>query len=566
MASDKIKGLTVKIGADTSDFIKELKKVDKEINQTQRTANELQKGLQLEFDATRFSQTQRQVQQALSTTEQKAEAIRKQLKFLEESGGVDTEGYRKLQTELAKTETNALKLKEQLDTLDKIKLDNTNKNLKNLSNNLETAAKKTALLSAAAAGAIAGIIKLTNDARETGDAIQTLADQYSMSAESIQRWQYIAMQTDTSAEELFKGVNKIGTAIGTYLVGETNNATKALQDLGISLDEAPSAEDAFYDTIIALSEIEDSTLRAYYATTLFGEDAAIKLIPLLKQGADNLSEYNQEFEEVGYLSNDVVKDLGELDASLDSLNERLVQAKTELGIALLPILDAAATVLEKVIIPVIKSIAEWFGNLSKPMQNVITTILLLIATLSPLLFTFAKMAKGISALKKMLESLKKATWATRLGFLALGGAIGLAFDIVGNWGELSTLEKVLKSLGLAVLTAAAAITVFHASWSLGLAIGAITAAVVAGIGAINAAGKSIGLDTNFTDTDSISSAANQDYKIPTSSSNGGYSNITNNQDNSEVINNITINAPNADANEVYDIISKKLAIKIQSRS
>ena len=50
MASDKIKGLTVKIGADTSDFVKELKKVDKEINLTNKQASELQKGLQLEFD------------------------------------------------------------------------------------------------------------------------------------------------------------------------------------------------------------------------------------------------------------------------------------------------------------------------------------------------------------------------------------------------------------------------------------------------------------------------------------------------------------------------------------
>ena len=31
--AESIKGLSVKIGADTSDFIKELKKVDKEINQ-----------------------------------------------------------------------------------------------------------------------------------------------------------------------------------------------------------------------------------------------------------------------------------------------------------------------------------------------------------------------------------------------------------------------------------------------------------------------------------------------------------------------------------------------------
>ena len=43
--AESIKGLSVKIGADTSDFIKGLKKVDKEINLTTKQANELQKGL-----------------------------------------------------------------------------------------------------------------------------------------------------------------------------------------------------------------------------------------------------------------------------------------------------------------------------------------------------------------------------------------------------------------------------------------------------------------------------------------------------------------------------------------
>ena len=117
--ADKIKGLTVKIGADTTDFLRELKKVDKEINSTQKTANELEKSLQLEFDVNRFTQAQKQVQQALTETNEKAKAIREQLAYLEKTGGIDTEGYQKLQTELAKSETQALKLNEQLKQIDK---------------------------------------------------------------------------------------------------------------------------------------------------------------------------------------------------------------------------------------------------------------------------------------------------------------------------------------------------------------------------------------------------------------------------------------------------------------
>jgi phage-related minor tail protein len=96
--ADNIKGVSVKIGADTSDFIKGLKAVDREINQTQKTANQLQKGLKLEYNEKNFVQAQKQIQQALSTTEQKAKAIKEQMQFLEKGGNVDTDGYRKLET------------------------------------------------------------------------------------------------------------------------------------------------------------------------------------------------------------------------------------------------------------------------------------------------------------------------------------------------------------------------------------------------------------------------------------------------------------------------------------
>ena len=121
----------------------------------------------------------------------------------------------------------------------------------------------------------------------------------------------------------------------------------------------------------------------------------------------------------------------------------------------------------------------------------------------------------------------------------------------------------LKSLALAFLVAAAAVTVFHASWSLGLAIGAITAAVVAGIAAINSAGQSIGVDTNFTDQTSIESAANSIGTIPTTSGSGS----TYNEDNSQYNININMEATgdlNYDAEELANAVIKKIVVAKQS--
>lgn len=562
--ADTIKGLTVKIGADTSDFIKELKKVDKEINATQKTANQLQKGLQLEFDSNRFTQAQKKVQQALDTTEAKAKAIREQLKYLEDTGGVDTAGYQKLETELAKTETRALQLREQLEEIDKLKFENATKNITKLSNGLETAAKKTALVSAASVGAIAGVWKLGSDAATTGANLQDMADRLDISAEALQRYDYIALQSGVETEQLVKSIAKARDAVGTALAGGTNTASKALQTLFGDLSQIPTGtEEAFTAIIDKLAQVEDSTMQAYYANEIFGERLATNLIPLINNGADRLAQLGEEFESIGYLSNEQVQSLADFDDELNIMKERLELAKTELGIAMLPIMENFADILSNVVVPAIQSLSEWFASLPEPMQNIITGALMLTAVLSPVLLVMSKIIGVIPNLIKMFNNLKNASWQTYAGVAAIAAALGLVFDLIGNWSEMSALEKVLKSLALAFLVAAAAVTVFHASWSLGLAIGAITAAVVAGIAAINSAGESIGVDTNFTDTSSIESSANSLGTIPTTSGSGS----TYNEDNSQYNININMEATgdlNYDAEELANAVVKKIVVAKQS--
>ena len=107
-------------------------------------------------------------------------------------------------------------------------------------------------------------------------------------------------------------------------------------------------------------------------------------------------------------------------------------------------------------------------------------------------------------------------------------------------------------------------TIFHASWSLGIAVGVIAAAVTAGIAAISSAGKQIGIDSNFGDKGSAEGYANQSYQIPTNSSGVGN---TYNEDNSQYNINISLNATgdlNYDAKLLADEVIKQIVVKKQS--
>ena len=562
--AETIRGVTVKIGADTSDFTRSLKKIDKDIKYSEQRARELQNQLQIQYDEKKWQKANKIVQDDLKDTEAKAKAIRKELQYLEKTSGVDTDAYKKISVELDKTETSVEKLNAELEKLNKIKFDSAFQGINKLSSGLETAAKKTAVLSAAAVGAMAGIYKLGSDAATTGANLQDMADRLDISAEALQRYDYIALQSGVETEQLVKSIAKARDAVGTALAGGTNTASKALQTLFGDLSQIPTGtEEAFTAIIDKLAQVEDSTMQAYYANEIFGERLATNLIPLINNGADRLAQLGEEFESIGYLSNEQVQALADFDDELNIMKERLELAKTELGIAMLPIMEQFADILSNVVVPAIQSLSEWFASLPEPMQNIITGALMLTAVLSPVLLVMSKIVGVIPNLIKMFTNLKNASWQTYAGIASLAAALGLVFDLIGNWSQMSTLEKVLKSLALAFLVAAAAVTVFHASWSLGLAVGAITAAVVAGIAAINSAGESIGVDTNFTDTSSVESAANSLGTIPSSSSSGS----TYSEDNSQY--NITINMDatgdlNYDAEELANAVIKKIVVAKQS--
>ena len=120
------------------------------------------------------------------------------------------------------------------------------------------------------------------------------------------------------------------------------------------------------------------------------------------------------------------------------------------------------------------------------------------------------------------------------------------------------------------MAAAAAMTVFHASWSWGVAIGVIAAAVTAGLGLINSAKDKILPDTPDFTPDNIGNYTSstsdwENYTPPTD-----YSDSNSYTDNSYSSNdniNITINVtePGATAEEIAAAVGKEIATLAQSR-
>lgn len=539
----EIRGLSVEFDADFSKFKKGMKDAEKDISSTERQLKSLQGSLKLEWDATKFKKAQQQAQQALEASEKKAGLLKSRLAEINEAGITEKSRseYNWLQEELAKTELHGQKLKEQLESLDDIRLSHLTKDLDKASKGLDNAANKTKALSAAATAAVTGMVALGLSTVKEADDIATLATKYDMSTDAIQRFNYVALQTDTSAEELYKAFVKVRSGVSDLKSGAESASTKALSQLGLSFDQFSGKEDQFYAIIEALSKMEDEVQMVTIANDIFGEEMATNLFPLIYAGTDAINEYKSEFEEMGYLTSGQVKQLAEFDNVLNELKTEFKSTGLELGVAFLPILEDFSTVLKEDVLPMVKELVDWYKGLDENQQKILLSLLLFVAALSPALLGLSKLIDAGSSVVKLLGKLDKAVLTSYGKWVLLGAAIYALFSVLSNWSKMNTTQKIVGLLGAlsaAALAAAVAFGVFHSAWSIGLAIAGITAGITTAIAAVQAAGKQIGSKVSFNSKSYGSSLSLPEYSIPQTVQQAT-SNTTNNNstyvDNSNVV-------------------------------
>lgn len=560
------KSVTVKIGADTKDFIDGLKQADKQINTTQKTADNLSKSLKIEFSETKFVQAQKQYATALERTEEKAEALRGKLRELEAAGKVDTVDYSTLELELAKAEAKATDLKQRLKELNETKVDKLADGLNDIGKKAESAGKSLSGVSVGAGAALAGIGAISKKTASLGAELDDLSLRFGVSSETIQEWEYVAVQCGVEADTFTKSLVKMRAAMTDLSTGTVNNASKALQSLGIKPEQFRTQEEMFDGIVAALANVKDATLQTAYANEIFGDKIATQMLPYINTGTETIKKFKDEFAAMPSLSNEQVSALAELDDTYYRLSTSVQYATAQLGVALAPVMERGIAIIEEKFIPAITKLGEWFDSLSPSMQNIIIGGLGILALAAPTLILVGKMSTGIASIIKLFENLNAAQLKVAAGFAAIAGAAALGIDIISNWQNMSTVEKILKSFALAALVAAAAVTVFHASWSLGAAVGAIAAGVVAGLAAINAAKNDIMPEVEDFTKENLESYASynpEDYTIPAApESSTNYSDYQYNNQYQVIVN---VTEPAATAEEIAAEVSKTIATLAQSR-
>lgn len=407
--AESIRGLTVEISADASSFNKEMSSMRKAAQQSQTELNALQKSLELEFDSDKFARAQKVAQNAIDQTAANADALRRRLDYLENTGNIDTDQYRKLKAELAKTELQAQQLEKQLEKINQIKFDAISARVTKVGDAISNVGKTLAPFSAAALAAGTAAATLGVKTAATGAELDDLSLRLGISAEKVQEYQYVTAQAGVEWDTFEKALIKARAAIVDLSAGTINNASKALQSLGLRVENFDSKEAMFDGIIDALSNMEDKTLQTAYANEIFGDKIANQMLPYLNAGTDAINQFKSEFETIGALSNEQVAALAKLDDTIYLLKESLKNVCLQIGASFAPLLQRVAEIINTSLIPKLQKLAEWFNSLTIEQQAFAAKVLLVVAALAPLALGIGKVVSAIGGIIKLIPALQART-------------------------------------------------------------------------------------------------------------------------------------------------------------
>lgn len=218
---------------------------------------------------------------------------------------------------------------------------------------LKTAGKVAGIATAAVTGTVGAVKHFTDKLAENGDEIDKQSQKLGISAEGYQELSYVCDRSGVSVDVFKRGM-------GT-LKDQVMQNSSAFEELGVKIRDNDgnlrSNEDIMWDSIKALSEMEDGAERSSKASELFGKKAGTELGPLLNTGAKGIDDLRQNLHDLGgVMSDDTVKAAADYQDAMTDLDEATGGVKT--------------AIIEE-LLPYIKDFAKWISDHMPEIKKII---------------------------------------------------------------------------------------------------------------------------------------------------------------------------------------------------
>ncbi|AYO30256.1 hypothetical protein D2962_06165 [Biomaibacter acetigenes] len=234
---------------------------------------------------------------------------------------------------------------------------------------------------AVAAGIGTGTVALGGllmKATETGDQLVKMRDKTGLSAEELQRLQYISSQLGTNFEALPQAISIMTKQMDAARKGSKDTAA-AFQALGISVTDGagklrPQSQ-VFQEALVQLSKIENQADRNALAFKLFGRGAA-ELFPILNAGTDEIQKLAAEADKLGLvMSGEQVEALDNLGDTIDKLKLSVMGLGNRILASLLPkiqpIIDKLVSDLPAIAPKLSSALGGFLGNIANLLPDLL---------------------------------------------------------------------------------------------------------------------------------------------------------------------------------------------------
>ena len=448
--ANRLKGITLEIGGDTTSLSKALSGVNSEIKNTQQQLKDVEKLLKLDpTNIDLLRQREKLLNDEVEQTTRKVDELKKAQANMDASGvDKNSEQYMALQREIIATEQE-LKNLEDAAAHANAKLAEIGATADKVAAGAGKVANATKGMSMAAAGALTAIGGMAYKAVTAADDLNTLSKQSGFTTAELQKMEYAADRIDVSMDDITASAKKLKSNMGSGsgAVGE------AFQKLGISVMNANGqmrdSTLVYWEVIQALSRVRNETERDQIAMTLLGKGAD-SLAGIIDDGGAAFRQLGAEAEAAGLImSQDTLDSLNDVNDKIDELKAKASATAATSGAKAL---EAAMPVIES-LINALGRLLEAVGSMSAGQMKFILTILAVMASISPLASMVQKIASAVSFFAKtILPSLGKAlTWIAANPIVLVIAAIVGFIAIIAKWGDqiqavISVVDGFLQSV------------------------------------------------------------------------------------------------------------------------
>ena len=447
MATNRIKGITIEIGGDTSDLQRSLKEVDKALKTTQNNLKDINKLLKLDPGNTELlKQKQDELKNAIGQTSDRLKTLKDAYKQLDGQNTDEAKEQQKaLAREIVETEQKLKSLKgeyKDFGSVAKQQLKAVGDEMKSVGEKFTDSGKKLTTTVTAPIVAL-GTLGVSYNAQI--EQYRTMFTTLTGSAEEADR---IIQQLQADAQKSpFESKTLI--AANQYLISagvSADEARKTILDLGNAVAATGGGSSELERMAQNLQQIKNVGKASAQDIKQFA-NAGINIYGLLAETTgktvEEVKEMDVTYEELSkalaQASAEGGKYAGAMEAQGKTLNGSLSATKESIQMLLGEITEAAMPVIVAVL-EKIREVIAWLSSLDDDTKKTILIIAAIVAAIGPLMMVIGGVISGIGTLISTLGML-----FSPMGLIvaAIAAVIAIGVALYKNWDVIKEKAKVL---------------------------------------------------------------------------------------------------------------------------